>query len=104
LVIEGEIDLGVVDQLTWRLAEASGLCTEGVEFDAAGVTFIDCCALRRVDDARRQLERDGKVLAIVAASDRFRRVSELAGYFALATVHPEGLASCHGAGARLAAS
>lgn len=96
LVIEGEIDLAVRDQLTSKIARAVRLCGDCLQLDASGVTFIDCCGLRPIEVARQQLQRDGKELAVVAASDRFRRVSELAGYLALAGVRPRTVATVAG--------
>jgi anti-anti-sigma factor len=75
----GELDLGSVhhfeDCLSRALADEDG---RPIHVDMAGVSFVDCAGFTPLIDAATALQ-DGRVLKVINASLRVRRLVELMG-------------------------
>jgi anti-sigma B factor antagonist len=80
LTVAGELDLSTRTQLRRRLDELVLLQRDCLQIDVGRVTFIDCCCLRVVDQARRRQIECGARFEIAAASRCFAWVASLAGY------------------------
>ena len=90
VAFSGEIDYEALPQIRQVVSEAL-TAAEGrrVEFDLAGVTFIDSSGLGMVVDARTACESQGTTFTITGVSDRVRRVFVLSGLEMLLASTPE---------------
>jgi anti-anti-sigma factor len=77
--VSGELDLGsahhLEDCLSRAVSDGDG---KPIHLDLAEVTFVDCAGLAPLIRAAAEL-RDGRVLKVVSASRRVRRLVELIG-------------------------
>jgi anti-anti-sigma factor len=77
--IAGELDLTAVEPLTAALREAITEGVDTVDLDTTGVTFIDSRALAMFLAFRLNAPKEGVAMRMVATSDEFARVAEVAG-------------------------
>lgn len=82
----GELDLGSCPELVASLALLESTTAEAVRVDFSDVTFVSCCCLRDLDQARRRLEARGRRLDLVGASAKFLAVATWAQYPQLSDV------------------
>lgn len=78
LVLNGEIDLAVADELSTALDEAIA-AARAVWLDFSGVDFIDSMGLRTLIKAVNNAETSGVDLRLSAVSPPVSRVFDLAG-------------------------
>jgi anti-anti-sigma factor len=78
--LTGESDLSTSGLLVDALAQASGLGTDSVVVDVAGVRFWDCSGLHALADVTADLLRDGRQCRVVGATPATRRLIVLAGF------------------------
>ena len=80
LLLEGEFDVAAMPAI--KKAVSTALDTvdgRPVEFDLAGVTFIDSSGFGALIAAREQCANQGTTLLITGVSDRVRRTFEISG-------------------------
>src|SRR5919199_893274 len=74
LVVSGDLDLGTVDRLRRALAAVPE--SDAVLLDLGGVVFVDCSAMRLLEEAAAGR---GRRLTVVPASPHVQRVLRIAG-------------------------
>ena len=84
IVIAGELDIGSRGTLAWRLVELASLDCPTVRVDLSGVTYVDACCLRLLDDARRSITARHVRFVVTHASTYVAAAADLAGFHGLA--------------------
>lgn len=78
VVVEGEIDLSVVDALRAAMEQAISQ-DANVVVDLGGVTFLDSLGLRLLLEAKRSAEARGGAFSVGSTSAAVERVFEVTG-------------------------
>lgn len=89
IAVTGEIDLSNADQVRTELYDAIANDLMHVSVNLTGVSYLDSSGLRVLFMLAERLQRLQTELAIVAPPGTpARRIVELAGFDAVATLHP----------------
>lgn len=79
LVLEGELDYGVIGQLETAYADACASGASTIVLDMSALEFADCSAVRLLVDLAARSEGGGAKLALRPGPARVQRVFELTG-------------------------
>lgn len=80
---EGELDLDTVETIAWGVDEAIRRGCSLVGVDLWDVTFIDCCGIGALVEARCRLEAAGSHLWVTGLNPQVWRIMRLTGTDAL---------------------
>ena len=78
--LSGEADLSTGAELAAALDRAAALGSDDVLIDVTGVRFCDCSGLRALAAFGAELGQLGRACRLTGASQRLRRLLELAGF------------------------
>jgi anti-anti-sigma factor len=95
LVLHGEIDLAVRDELRVTLRRAVGLSDGVTEVDLHGVTFLDCAGIGAFVAANDTARQHGRALIVTHPWGIVRRVLEVTGVLPHLSASPAQTHSRH---------
>ena len=79
LVLEGELDYGVIGQLEAAFADACASGASSIVLDMSALEFADCSAVRLLVELAARAGDSGATLALRRGPARVQRVFELTG-------------------------